>query len=219
MRRVKDRPTLTQGDNEQFFNHLKVKKRIPVFLSGKRWRFIYIFAFIATFNFTGNAIAFGMAGVERRFKNFKRSYILKNYPECISPHTALETMWEPNSLSAPSTEKAASTFMELDRTLERGVTRSLLATALHMSNEERLKLLSDSGYEDFSEQLKSSISIKKFLMLVEERAKSEKSEIQYIEGLTTEMRKIAQSKDFEKTQEKAIKMVEETESVIKMARR
>ena len=151
MRRVKDRPTLTQADNVQFFNHLKVKKRIPVFLVGRRMRFFYIFAFVASFNFTGNAIAFMIAGIERRFKNFKRSYILDKYPECISPQSALETLWEPKSLSVPSTEKAATTFMEVDRNLKRGVTRSLLATALYMPNEDRLEFLNDSGYENLSE--------------------------------------------------------------------
>ena len=151
MRRVKDRATETQADNIQFFNHLKVRKRIPVFLSERRWRFIYIFAFIVSFNFTGNAAAFMIAGIERRFKNFKRSWILERYPECISPQTALETLWEPKSLSVPSTEKAATTFMEVDRQLIRGVTRSLLATALHMPNEDRLEFLNDSGYENLSE--------------------------------------------------------------------
>ena len=154
-------------------------------------RFFYIFAFIASFNFTGNAIAFMIAGVERRFKNWKRSYILDKFPECISPQSALDTLWEPKSLSVPSTENAATKFMEVDRQLKRGVTRTLLATALHMPLEDRLEFLNDSGYENLSEQLKSSMSMKKYLEFLEVRAKKTKNEKIFIDELVVEMHKIS----------------------------
>ena len=65
--------------------------RVRIFLSTKKKRLLYIFLFLASFNYLGNVIGMAFTGIERAFKKLKHQWTVDKYPELIMYPSALET--------------------------------------------------------------------------------------------------------------------------------
>ena len=93
-----------------------------MFLWRKRIRFTGVFILASSFTLWGNGIILVSSKIERTFKRYKRAWILKNSPWCMGWQTALDTVWEPKTLSRQSTDKLGELFVRLDRETKGGLT-------------------------------------------------------------------------------------------------
>ena len=85
---------------------------------------------LVTFNFTGNLLGFSMARIERSLKKYKKQWILKKNPKIMSYQTAIDTLYEPKTISSYNTDKLSESFIKYDRLLKYGFTRQLLINVL-----------------------------------------------------------------------------------------
>ena len=112
------------------FNHLSYFRRIRLFLWRMKWRLLFFGGLIYLSPVFGNGGGFISARIERSSRKYKKRWLYRYNPHCITYTTALETVWEPTKLSRPSTERLSETFVRLDRELEYGVSRQLIIDAL-----------------------------------------------------------------------------------------
>jgi hypothetical protein len=115
---------------EMKYNHLSRTKRTRMFLKRYRWRILFIGLFVYMFNIWGNGFGFFAARMERSYRKYKKRWLTRYNPHCITYTTAIETTWEPKRLSRPSTERLSELFVRLDRELEHGVSRQLILDSL-----------------------------------------------------------------------------------------
>jgi hypothetical protein len=130
---------------EMKYNHLPINKRIRMFLRRFRWRILFLGLFVYLGNIWGNAFGFITARFERSYRKYKKRWITRYNPSCITYTTALETTWEPKRLSRQSTERLSELFVRLDRELEHGMSRQLIVETLRQVSFVQLKL-KDGGY-------------------------------------------------------------------------
>merc|ERR1719469_457022 len=87
--------------------------------------------------------------------------------------TALDTRYVPARLSRPSTEKLSQLFIRLDRELENGFSRGLVADTLITMNlmdnvgKEEAKFLDLSGHNYIRSKKLNSMSLKEYLQILE----------------------------------------------------
>jgi hypothetical protein len=149
------------------FNHVPYFRRFLMFVSRKRFRFFMVGLIYGTFVTWSNVVIFGSAKLERSFKQFKQGQILKYSPWCMGPATAIETMWEPTSLSRQSTEQLGELFVRLDRELKEGVSRQLI---------EKVLVLEPT--------MEQGITLKQFIQLVEQQLNASKiDELSFVREL------------------------------------
>ena len=101
-----------------------------LFFRNKRRTFFYGFLFLLTFNLFANVSGFLLARLERSARKYKRQWILNKYPNVLTYPSAIDTLYEPLSISTGSTDKLGETFLKLDRQLKEGVTRLFIIRAL-----------------------------------------------------------------------------------------
>lgn len=89
---------------ETKFNHLPYFVRIRGFLWRKKFRFIFLAGVYAAFNYWGNLFGLFAARMERVYKKYKRRWITRYNPHSIAYESALETVWQPNTLSRKATD-------------------------------------------------------------------------------------------------------------------
>ena len=131
---------------EMKYNHLPYNKRIRMFLRRYRWRLFFLGLFIYAFHVWGNGLGFFTARIERSYRKYKKRWLARYNPHCITYTTALETTWEPKRLSRPSTEKLSELFVRVDRELEYGMSRQLILDALREVSHLKYANLTDGGH-------------------------------------------------------------------------
>ena len=77
VKKVIDKPVYWQKDHEIYYNHLKYRTRIRAFLTTKRKRLMMVLAFVLAFNYLGNVTGLILGSIERSFKKFKMSFLMK----------------------------------------------------------------------------------------------------------------------------------------------
>ena len=98
-------------------------------------------------------------------------------------------------MSQQSTDLLSKQFVEVDRKLPYGFSRYLMAQALGFSESETKNFMAESKYDLSSEQYASSLSMKAFLQIMEDRVKSEK-EISYVNSVVQKIEQLAADKEF-----------------------
>ncbi len=88
--------------------------------------------------------------------------------------TAIETRYEPSRMSRVSTEKLSQLFVKLDRELENGFSRQLVADTLMKMDlfnkkEEETKFLDASGHNYIRSKKLNSMSLKEYLTILEQK--------------------------------------------------
>ena len=96
--------------------------------------------------------------------------------------------------------------MELDRSMLRGFTRNLICKLLVLGPDEEAELLAKSGHTSKVDQLCSSVSLKEFLKMVEERAVKHGKELEYVKSVHDRLNKLL-NEGFEAEQEALIKSI------------
>ena len=86
--------------SREYFNHLSYRTRIKLFLKTKKKRFFCIFLFVVAFNFIGNVFGFTLSRLERFFRKAKKNWIMKKNPNIITYQSAVDTLYQPQMLSA-----------------------------------------------------------------------------------------------------------------------
>lgn len=112
------------------FNHLPPFRRFRMFLHRYRWKMFFFGVFLYLFNLWGNAFGFITARIEKSSRKYKKRWIAKYNPHCITYMTAIETTWEPTRLSRPSTDRLSEVFVKMDRELDYGMSRQLILDSL-----------------------------------------------------------------------------------------
>ena len=105
------------------YNHLPVNRRVRLFFHRYRWKFFWGFIAVYLFTLWGNAFGFVTARMERTYRKYKKRWLYRYNPSCITYTTAIETTWQPKRLSRPSTDRLSEMFVKLDRELEYGMSR------------------------------------------------------------------------------------------------
>jgi hypothetical protein len=101
-----------------------------MFVWRKRTRFSVVILLGSTFTQWGNAIILISSKLERTFKRYKREWILKRSPWTVGWQSAIDTTWQPKTLSRQSTDRIGELFVKVDRELKGGITWTHLETAL-----------------------------------------------------------------------------------------
>lgn len=132
------------------YNHLPYLLRTKLFIWRTKFRWVFLIIAVATFNFWGNAFGLLSAKIERTYKKYKKRWITRYNPECITYQSALDTMYEPKALSRGSTERLCELFIRVDREMQHGFSRQLIADALKamekLTKEEEGAFMKASGY-------------------------------------------------------------------------
>ena len=94
--------------------------------------------------------------------------------------SALETRYEPVKLSRPSTDKLSQLFVKLDRDLEYGLSRQLVADCLVRmelmeADKEVNTFLDASGHQYIRSKMLNSLSLKEYLEMMEKKFVTEGS--------------------------------------------
>ena len=158
---------------EMTFNHLPYGIRFIMFLNRIKFRIFVVLSLGTLFSYWGNLLGIATSRLERVFKKYKRRWIFKYNRAAMTYATALETRYEPEVLSRPSTEKLSQLFIKLDRELEYGFSRGLVADTLItmklMDNEgkEEAKFLDASGHNYIRSKKLNSMSLKEYLEILE----------------------------------------------------
>lgn len=136
------------------YNHLPASRRFRMFLRRYRWKIFFFGIFLYFFRTWGNGLGFITARIERSSRKYKKRWIAKYNPHCITYMSAIETTWEPKKLCRPSTDRLSEIFLKMDRELEHGMSRQLIIDALkkvshiHPANVfQRWKLLQTDKQE------------------------------------------------------------------------
>jgi len=130
---------------EMKYNHLPWNKRIRMFLKRYRWRILFMGLFVYMFNIWGNAFGFVTARFERSYRKYKKRWITRYNPSCITYTTAIDTTWQPKRLARQSTERLSELFVKLDRELEHGMSRQLIVETLKQVSKTFVNT-EDGGY-------------------------------------------------------------------------
>lgn len=113
-----------------YFNHLSTLTRIKIFLVSKRKRFLYAFLFFISFNLIGNIFGFIIARAERSIRKYKKQWIFNKNSSLLTYPSAVDTLYEPQTISSPSTEKISESFLKYDRLLKDGMSRLFIIRVL-----------------------------------------------------------------------------------------
>jgi hypothetical protein len=130
---------------EMKYNHLPWNKRIRMFLKRYRWRILFMGLFVYMFNIWGNAFGFVTARFERSYRKYKKRWITRYNPSCITYTTAIDTTWQPKRLARQSTERLSELFVKLDRELEHGMSRQLIVETLKQVSKTDVNM-EDGGH-------------------------------------------------------------------------
>ena len=155
------------------FNHLPYGLRFLMFLNRIKFRIFVLCTLVAFFNYWGNLLGIFNARMERVFKKYKKRWIFKYNREALTYETALETTFEPERLSRPSTDKLSKLFVKIDREqVEHGFSRQLVADVLYRmqlmdKKEEEKKFLDESGFSYIRSKKLNSMTLKDFLQTLE----------------------------------------------------
>ena len=95
--------------------HAKWRTRVAYFVRTRRKRFIYLFLFLAAFQYVDNILKFIGARMERNYKNVKKFFIQRRYPEMFIDPTAQTVNYSTKSLSSQTEKVLGERFVELDR--------------------------------------------------------------------------------------------------------
>ena len=160
---------------EMTFNHLPYGIRFFMFLNRIKFR-IFVFVTLGSlFSYWGNLLGLATSKLERVFKKYKRRWIFKYNRPAMTYQTTLETRYEPERLSRASTEKLSQLFIKLDRELEYGFSRGLVADTLItmklMDNvgKEEATFLDASGYNYIRSKKLNSMSLREYLEILEKK--------------------------------------------------
>ena len=80
-------------EKDQKFNHLPIMRRLVYFAWRRKISFVVTFAIYGGYQFWGSPVGIASSWVERSYKRYKKAYILKNSPQCISIGTAMDTLY------------------------------------------------------------------------------------------------------------------------------
>ena len=101
--------------------------------------------------------------------------------------SALDNSWEPKKLSRVSTEKLSDLFVKLDRELKHGVSRKMILNVLVKmkaieSDAESQEFLKLKGSSRDDETVRNSITLKEFLITIENKAcKNSAKELYFVD--------------------------------------
>ena len=159
-------------EEEMTFNHLPYGIRFFMFLNRIKLRIFIICSLVALFNYWGNLLGLASSRIERVFKKYKKRWIYKYNRTAMTYATALETRYEPTKLSRPSTDRLSALFVKIDRELEYGLSRQLLADCLvKMDLMEEAKevssFLDKSGHNYIRSKMLNSLPLMEYLQLLE----------------------------------------------------
>ena len=190
---------------EMTFNHLPVGIRFIMFLNRIKFRIFVVLSLGALFSYWGNLIGIASSRIERVFKKYKKRWIFKYNRPAMTHQSALETKYEPAKLSRSSTEKLCQLFIKLDRELENGFSRGLVADTLITMNlmdnvgKEEAKFLDESGHNYIRSKKLNSMSLKDYLVILEEKfvdVASKDDPAKEIECVDTFIRLVEEDKEF-----------------------
>jgi len=117
-------------NSDMKYNHLPYWRRFAMFLGRYKWKLFFFGLFASAFNYWGNGLGFITARMERSYRKYKKRWIIRYNPQCITYTTALDTMWEPKKLSRTTTEKLSELFVQIDKEMEYGFSRQLVVDVL-----------------------------------------------------------------------------------------
>jgi hypothetical protein len=120
------------------YNHLPYSKRVRMFLSRYKWKIFFAGLFFYLFNFWGNALGFASSRIEKSYRKYKKRWLVRYNPHCITYMSAIETTWEPKRLSRQSTERLSEAFVKFDREMEHGMSRQLILDTLRVVSDSNL---------------------------------------------------------------------------------
>ena len=161
-------------EEEMTYNHLPYGLRFFMFLYRIKFRIFFFCTLAGLFNYWGNLLGIFSSRMERVFKKYKKRWIFRYNRSAMTYASAMETIYEPKKLSGQSTEKLSQLFIRIDRELEFGFSRILLADCLiKMGLMDREKDLADflasSGYNYIRSKMLNSLSMKEYLQLLENK--------------------------------------------------
>ena len=162
-------------NEEMTYNHLPYGIRFFMFLKRMRFRFFLVASLVALFNYWGNLLGICSARIERVFKKYKKRWIYKYNRSALEYESAIETKYEPQHMSRPSTEKLSQLFVRIDREMkDYGFSRQLVADVLIRMNlmdrqKDLPKFLDESGYSQIQSKKLNSMSLKEYLTVLEKK--------------------------------------------------
>lgn len=173
--------------------------RFFMFLNRIKFRLFVLFTLGSLFSYWGNLLGLATSKFERVFKKYKRRWIFRYHRQAMTYASALETRYEPQKLSRDSTEKLSQLFVKIDRELEYGFSRGLVADTLIemglMDNigKEEAEFLDASGHNYIRSKKLNSMSLKEYLEVLEKKFVVEASEpwqeLSYVEKFIEQVEK------------------------------
>ncbi|CDW80714.1 UNKNOWN [Stylonychia lemnae] len=186
-------------DPPRYFNHMKYRTRILVFMRMRWKRFAYIGLLIMAFNVLANVFGFVFARIERSSRKYKKIYLQNKHPHLMGYQSAFDTLYSPKIISQQSTDRLCDTFTRIDRYLKHGVSRQLIINVLQRVNiyiytcqigrlteEQQKKIIDGSKQKTLQGKLLSPLTMKEYLELVESKVNFNKQkgttdELQFIQ--------------------------------------
>jgi len=83
----------------KYFNHMRYRTRIAVFMRLRWKRFAYIGLFVLSFTVLANFFGFIFARFERSSRKYKKMYLQNKYPSVMGYQTSFDTLYVPEHLS------------------------------------------------------------------------------------------------------------------------
>lgn len=157
---------------DEKYNHLPVFTRFGKWLWRAKWKFMMLGVAYAGFGYWGNPVGMIAAKLERTNKKYKKRWMLRYCPESYTYPSAMETTWQSSKLSRPSQDILSDMFVKIDREMKHGFSRQLIVDALQkmdlmVDKKEEAKFLRDSGFEMMRNRMLGSLSLKQFLITME----------------------------------------------------
>mmetsp|Transcript_25553 Transcript_25553/g.34155 ORF Transcript_25553/g.34155 Transcript_25553/m.34155 type:complete len:222 (+) Transcript_25553:230-895(+) len=159
---------------EMTFNHLPYGIRFFMFLNRIKFRLFFLGSLALLFNYWGNLLGIATSKVERVFKKYKKRWIYKYNRAAMTYPTALDTLYEPTKLSRQSTDKLSQLFLQIDREMEHGFSRQLVADCLMKMDlmdekKEQTEFLDNSGHSYIRSKKLNSMSLREFLEVLDDK--------------------------------------------------
>ena len=123
------------------FNHLPTGIRFLMFLYRIKMRILFVAVVGAYFSYWGNLVGIATSRIERVFKKYKKRLTFRYNHDAMTEPNAIATLYEPKRLSGQSTDKLSKLFVKIDRELQHGFSRQIVADCLIKMN------LMDAGEE------------------------------------------------------------------------
>eukprot|EP00347_Sterkiella_histriomuscorum_P002333 403368555 len=200
-----------RNDPPRYFNHMRYRTRVMVFIRMRWRRFAYLGLFVLAFNYLANFFGFVFARWERSARKYKKQYIAKKMPTVMGYQSAFDTLYQVQNLSQQSTDRLSEAFIKADRQLKNGFSRQLLINILSLGkldSDSQKKILDESKATTLFGKLASPITMKEYLQILESKVEIDKKngqsdELKFVDEFIRLLDK--EVVDFDKNLDKMVK--------------